>query len=1489
MKRILAILLSAVLLLGAVPCVMADEGTVAALLNETFVDTMTNAVPNSAATFGDGSLVQVIKNNGGKILRVRNRWESALVHFSFSIGANLEIVIENRVMVEDNNSEKELLQYANGSNRFTLVTRKENGELVDMGGKKIGKMPTNQWMVFSAVLNLETLRYELYVDGVLKSHRGVLRDPKEMTKVGFTSKNNAEQETTMYCDYFRVYAGTEPVSSDRFAEAVYNTAEKQTRVEHATEPKYKPSLIFELDCETQAVGQGINGMPVWNGTAGVTLDPDDGNQFFRMKYERGSGAMVGAYSMIESYPCMVVQMDVRVNRKSRVEWQIICRDAAANGHDLRIIRVNAAGKFLAADESTVISDKSTRDGWVNIAAVIDFRTKDIDYYIDGELALENFSYADITTASANEVSSTIWEVRWQSPTAGATGEHYLDFDNVLFYKAIAPVDKDTLMGGGTAMEETGDTIDYELDSSALNPDMKGFHAVSEAISVEKNPSSYLTDYSKTKETYKDAICVVAENSNVWVKNGKYSSDYKFIWDGAHILGPAPTLAAFWNKQLSYDAGSKTATIGNLTAKAGDKFITVDGKEYASESKVQEIDGILYIPVREFARYGMHKFYGESSKGFGVIAPDERPYHFNGNPGGGALLYSVSDYSHMMAYLILDRYNADTIQQKFDQHIKNKPYPRVQTIKTEAPQIKAATETDPRMKEFSDLTLRDAKAMLNQTLNIPDTPGVQINGLPGTFVPQQLWYAYYMTGDRAYIDKIKEFANYLINLQYWNGEVHMLSTSWICLYLAYTYDLLRDELTQDEKDAIVYACTNKAIKIHNQYMYGTKWNDWPLRDFNWNVICNTGPMLAAMIFLGEGYDDALFLDTIEKSQVSLGYFMQYFAPDGGGWESMGYTNYLLSYMTLLLDGVCVYFDEDLGLLKYPGLDKVGNFLVNATARDHSWTIHNDTDTVPACTALSMWFTKHFKDYEGQQRNIDQLYKNMPQYNINGFTMMKNYMPNPPQVSYSPDLDIVYRGLELGASRDAWGDGQQTFMGVHGGYNNDAGSQLDLGNFFFEANGKIFADDTGREDYSIQGSKYAERAEGHNLWVVNPDESGGQNKIARGVVKLIDNKPKGVIYNIDLLPAYYGMVESAKRGYMLSDDRKIFTVQDEIKPYEGINEFYWFWHTPSEIEIDEENKMVMLTQDGKKCAVYFDSNVDFTITKQDHLEPLPRSPKITGQLQQRQAKKQKKIVINFFSEGEAVTFRAVAVPYGQKWERTELVPMSEWSIPDGSTTEGYNNAEAIYLNGVPVENFRSDVYDYTMYYPAYYGTPEVKVDTQGKVAEIIQPTEDNNTLVIRIESATVPGNFRTYTITLQSDACVGLPEGGEQIPIVNVEASDSDGNVPAGAIDGDMNTRWSSANDQWITFDLGERKEFNTYAMVLYGGDGRKLDYEIWVSDDNENFTLVRDNLLSSGALSGWEYTQFGKVKARYIKLTCHGSTIVPYNSIVEAAIYNVPER
>ena len=822
-------------------------------------------------------------------------------------------------------------------------------------------------------------------------------------------------------------------------------------------------------------------------------------------------------------------------------------------------------------------------------------------------------------------------------------------------------DTDTENKGDTEQMPPHGDLNVPIDKTALNPDMSAFTAVPESVSLQKNPAKVITDYSSAKETYNGAICVVANNSNVWVKDGKYTSGYRFVWDGSHILGAAPTLAAFAGMKYSFDETTKTAAIGNITAAAGQKYILVDGLRYDSESENTVIDGVLYLPLNEFVRYGMRKFYGESIKGFGVIAPTEKPYHFS-TERDGLVLYGNDEYSMMMAYLVLDRYNAATLREMFDKRSREKTYPRILTVKEDAPRYKKLIETDAFMAEMSGYVLEHADYYLNQEVNI-EVVGF-LDGVPTFIMPEIMYYAYYMTGNRAYIEKAIANIEPILALDTWCAYSHTLSSSKCCMYLANVYDLFRDELTQKQRDDIANALIYRGIQAHLDFVSGkTQTNDWPTRDSNWNLICNAGPMYAAMVLLGEGYDDNMLLDCLEKGQVSLGYFMHHFAPDGNGWESPHYTNYILSYMVALFEGLNNYLGDDLGMMDYPGLEGVGTAAAKTTGKANGWAIHCEYGTDPCNTALNMYFTKLYGDYQGQMLNIEQNYKDRPAMEVNAYYAMKYYMPDAPgKADYPEELDDLYSSSQIGFSRDAWGSKAKTVIGVHGGYNMDAGYQVDIGNFFYEYKGVVFADDPGIEDYALPPTAYPCRAEGANVWVVNPDASYGQSLKGYGDINMKESKPGGVIYTLDLSSAYNGYVKSALRGYMLSEDRTVFTVQDEIKPYRRENDFYWFWHTLADITVNENSRSVSLARDGVVCKIYFDSNVDFTITKQDVLTSLPKSPVVEGQNQMAHAVNMHKVVVNFQSSGEPVIFRATVVPFGKNIDRDTLTPISEWTIPD-----------------------------------------------------------------------------------------------------------------------------------------------------------------------------------------------------------------------------------
>lgn len=84
----------------------------------------------------------------------------------------------------------------------------------------------------------------------------------------------------------------------------------------------------------------------------------------------------------------------------------------------------------------------------------------------------------------------------------------------------------------------------------------------------------------------------------------------------------------------------------------------------------------------------------------------------------------------------------------------------------------------------------------------------------------------------------------------------------------------------------------------------------------------------------------------------------------------------------------------------------------------------------------------------------------------------------------------------------------------------------------------------------------------------------------------------------------------------------------------------------------------------------------------------------------------------------------------------------------------------------------------------------------------------------------------------------------------------------AVDGDMQTRWSSAfaDPQWLLLDLGSQQEVT--GLTLYWETARAKAYDILVSNDNASWVKVYATEEGEG---GTEDIYFGRQACRYVKL------------------------
>ena len=103
----------------------------------------------------------------------------------------------------------------------------------------------------------------------------------------------------------------------------------------------------------------------------------------------------------------------------------------------------------------------------------------------------------------------------------------------------------------------------------------------------------------------------------------------------------------------------------------------------------------------------------------------------------------------------------------------------------------------------------------------------------------------------------------------------------------------------------------------------------------------------------------------------------------------------------------------------------------------------------------------------------------------------------------------------------------------------------------------------------------------------------------------------------------------------------------------------------------------------------------------------------------------------------------------------------------------------------------------------------------------------------------------------------------------------------AVDGDLSTRWASnGTKEWGIFDLGEVKDIDAFAVACWMGNERSFNFDIYVSDDNINYTKVMSVTTDGKSASPVVYIPDKNVRGRYIKFSGRGNSVNDYNHVSE---------
>lgn len=807
-----------------------------------------------------------------------------------------------------------------------------------------------------------------------------------------------------------------------------------------------------------------------------------------------------------------------------------------------------------------------------------------------------------------------------------------------------------------------------------------------------------------------------------------------------------------------------------------------------------------------------------------------------------------------------------------------PHPRLLLNEDHINNLKSYVKTDAVVKRIHDAVISKANIAVNTPVFVYEKPdGLRLERTAPDMMPT-LALAYLISGDIKYKDRLWSEVNAVCSAPDWN-PTHMLDVGDFSKGVAYAYDWLYDVWTSEERAVMENAIVRCAFgPVITHLRQGTHFAGLTN---NWNQVINSGVGIAALAIADiPGYED-IANEVINRTVGHLPKALETFAPDGASPEGPSYWSYAKGCFFQYVSSLFNSMGYDFGLSKFEAMDNTGYFPIAIKGPTNQVFNFGDGGPSPIRTGIFYYLAQLYDKPEFGGYMIDTP-SSLPWTDLAMYRQddrMSDYRV------YMP-LDKRFRGIqELASMRSSWNDGDALFVAFKGGNNSAGHNDLDLGSFVLDALGNRFIMEFGSDYYEAEGmwdytsgrwKYYRKNTEGQNTLVINPTGAPGQNVTAVASIETFESSESAAYGILNLTEAYSDYARSVKRGFGLINNRSIVLVQDEITTSRP-SEIYSFFHTMADIEISADKKQAILTMDGDRLQVDLISEggefMDMDAT------PLPTSlVPPTPNMANPGVRKLAVHMTNAVNPTIAVTFTPLKPGQQVAKPISNIIPLSSWETYKTNSV----SLTSLSVDNVPVTEFTpaNTIYNVGT---GIYGTVSATTADNANI-EITQAQGLGDTAFVKVTSNET-GDEVTYSVSFKENTPEIFSEGYSSMEIKSVEASaiPEPQNIPENTYDGSFDTKWAAEGDnQWIAWDLGEKKELDSVLLSFAMGDQRSQNFEILVSKDGKDYTSVY-NGSSSGKTTGLERFTFDKTTARFVKFISYGNTVNKWVSLTEVNI------
>ena len=602
------------------------------------------------------------------------------------------------------------------------------------------------------------------------------------------------------------------------------------------------------------------------------------------------------------------------------------------------------------------------------------------------------------------------------------------------------------------------------------------------------------------------------------------------------------------------------------------------------------------------------------------------------------------------------------------------------------------------------------------------------------------------------------------------------------------------------------------------------------------------------------------------------------------------------MARYLDAFEKVFGTTFAIDKMEGLDKAATSILYLQSSYGSFNF-SDADVEVIYPEALYYLSNHYNNPSATAVNLSKnKRKTTSVYNTPFALIWYNTDIDDSNDSITLPYDATFSGDgAFAVMRDSWIDDYGTYVGIKAGravYNH---SHLDLGSFIFETEGERWAIDLGKDNYNLpdywdsnekRWKFYRLRAEGHNTIVINPDSTGADmNLKAVAEIESQKSSEKGAITVVNMTDALKKDVLSARRGFFLTDDRKSLVVRDEVTLLAPTDEFYWTMHTQATEALIDGNR-VIISSAGKKMLLEFACNADFDISFEDAVAR-PGMPTVANENQNAGVKK---IVLKVHGK-KTVNLTAKLSPLDVMTTPISDYDISidDWNLPEGSIQEEKYVPDEIYYGNRKLEGFNAVNRNMVVnYVEGISEIQKISAKSHNYKIEITEPENFEDYGIIKVYGE--DENYTQYVVSFRKIPAPTKFEGFESVAIRDVSASDVPQplNNEYNVLDGNLETRWSAANDLnnyvWLQFELDKESELDTLMLATYLGDQRQTKFKVEVSENGTDFKEVFDGQTGGQTLDFEEFT-FEKCIARYVRIKFFGTTEGSWNSPTDVVFAN----